>query len=185
MSITRLDLPGREDATFFTEDTLAYFLPHIRCVAELKQADLAQKDSNSGGYSFRVYFSHSLDIELGFEDRQAALEARSDLIFKLMDYWGPDQVVFSNGFDYDVTVVGAIQEVTEVIEKDLHSGFALVVTDVPYPIYLIFSELDLAINSHDALSRRIEGHRQQKALHKMAINTQMNCPVVYNRKGTV
>jgi hypothetical protein len=171
MSIARLDLPGREDVTFFTEETSAYFLPHIRCVAELKQADLTPMDCGSAGYSFRVYFSYRQDIELGFYNRQTALKARSDLIFKMMDYWGPDQVVFSNGFDYDVTVVCAIQEVTEVIEKDHHSGFALVVADVPCPICLVFPELELAIDSHDSLIRRIERHRQQMAMQKMAVNT--------------
>lgn len=170
MSIASLDLPGREDVTFFIEETLPAFLRYIRCVSELKHADLAQMDSDSAGYSFRVYFSNRPDIELGFDDKQAAVKARSDLIFKMMDYWGPDQVVFSNGFGYDVTVICAIQKVTEVIEKDQHSGFALLVANVPYPISLVFPELDSAIDSHDALMRRIEGHRQQKAMLKIAVS---------------
>ncbi len=162
MSIASFKFPKRENFQFFSEETSAYFMPHIRCIAELQRMDSEFTDSGLC-HVFKVFFSLGIDIDLAFETEKEAAEARRDLIRQIMDYWGSGQVVFSNGYDYDVTVISAIQEVTDVFQKSQHAGFALTVANVPYPLHLIFTDVKSAHDSHQSLCAKVEQYRKEAA----------------------
>lgn len=156
-----------DDFRFFDDEASDYFLPHIRCVGDIRKADPAGPVKDFC-FVFRVYFSYNLDIELAFNNHRAAGAQRRELIGRIMDYWGPDQVVFSNGFDHDVTVVAAIDELTGIVEKDGHAGFAILVDGVPHPLHAVFTEPQEAQACLEALRRKLERHRRQKAAERFA-----------------
>ncbi|KJS30763.1 MAG: hypothetical protein VR64_14625 [Desulfatitalea sp. BRH_c12] len=143
----------------------ASYLPCLCCVSELQKLPSLFSDAGTC-YVFNAYFSNEFDIEFIFDDENDAIVARGDLIFQMIDYWGPHQVIFSNGFDYDVTVVAAIQEVTDVFEKDQRAGFAILVSDLPYPLHLVFRNFAAAQLFHQIVIGRLERYRQENAMHK-------------------
>ena len=159
-----------DDFKFFCNETSDYFLLNIRCVGEIRKT--ASTIIEEGFYFvFKVYFSYNLDIELAFDNHKTAGSQRRELIGRMMDYWGPDQVIFLNGFDRDVTVVPAIEELNDVVKKDRRAGFAIILSGVPQPLYAVFTDPQAAEVGLAALRRKLERHRRQKTAEKIAVGS--------------
>jgi hypothetical protein len=157
-----------DEFKFFNNVASGYYLPHIRYVTEIRKT-VSSGTVTGCCFVFKVYFSYNLDIELAFDNYEASCAQRRELIGHMMDYWGLDHVIFSNGFDSDVTVVAAIDELPDVVEKDSRAGFAIMVAGVPDPLYFVFPELQAAQACLEALRRKLENHRRQKALQRIAV----------------
>ncbi len=160
MSFITIDLPVPANSEFFNSRTINYFLPEICAISEFQELtpDFAQSNSR---YVFKIYLTYGLDVEFGFRTGQEGRAARKDLINCLSNYWGPDIMVFSNGYDYDVTVIPAIQSVTDVYTKDSRSSFSIVVDSMPRPVNMIFVDELEANSQHRNLCEAIETHRRQ------------------------
>lgn len=162
MSIVAINLPKSKlnNFEFFNSGTLNYFLPEICSVSETQQ--LPSDFTNTGfSNSFSMYLTHGVAVEFGFQTAQEACEARTDLITALSNYWGPDKLVFADGFDCEVAVISAVLDVTDVFTKDGRSSFSATVDSTPYPINLIFLDEYTANFHHKNLLDVIESYRRQ------------------------
>jgi hypothetical protein len=157
-----------DDYKFFNDEASGYYLPHIRYITEIRKTESAGPEPGCC-FVFKVYFSYNLDIELAFDNYKTSCAQRRELIGRMMDYWGLDQVIFLNGIDSDVTVVAAIDELTDVVEKDRRAGFAIMVVGVPRPLYAVFSEPQAAQACLEVLRRKLEHHRRQKAVERIVV----------------
>lgn len=159
MTVIAVGWRNHNKHSIFNQATLAQVLPQLRCISEIQDVgtDFAAANLN---HLFTVYFSRGVSMDFGFSTAQDALLARQDLISKAILYWGKDQVIFSNGFYYDVVVVPAIESLTDVFSKERKAGFAAVVRDVPYPIHFVFQDLRQAQEYWRQLNRTLESLRQ-------------------------
>jgi hypothetical protein len=170
MSTQSINLSKSGCLECLSDASFAYLLPQVRCVTEL-QAMASDLASAGYWYVFKVYSSYHPVIECCFNSEQDAEKARRTLIAKMSLYWGPDQIIYTNGFDNDVTVVAAIRELGEVFQKDGNAEFGITVADVPYRLHLVFSQIGAASQYHQTLCAKLEQHRRRQSLmrHKSAV----------------
>lgn len=160
MSAIEIFLPKSNKFAFFDDGTIKYFLPEVRAITEIQRLQSSFTESGSAHF-FKVYFTYGIDVEFAFENERDARSARHDLICCLKAYWGPDKVIFSNGLACEVTIIPAVQSVTDVFKKDGYALFSITVDSVPQPISLIFKDEIAAISQHEKLLGAVEMHRLQ------------------------
>ena len=160
MSMIEIFLPKSNAFAFFDDPTIQYFMPEVRAITEIQRLQSGFTDSGSAHF-FKVYFTYGMDVEFAFESEREARSARHDLICCLKAYWGPDKIIFSNGPACEVTIIPAIQGVTDVFMKDGYALFSISVDSVPQPISLIFKDEIAAISQHENLLGAVEMHRRQ------------------------
>lgn len=168
--VVRLDI--RNQGGFFDAETLSYFLPEIRLVSEIQQTDSAFTTTGQD-FVFKLYLTHGLDVEFSFETEKEARDTRRDIVLAMMEFWGPDQMIFANGIDFEVTVVAALYGITEIFTKERRFCFSVIIEGVPYPINLIFLERDLAEQARQSISEKHESYlqcRSKKLLVSAAVN---------------
>lgn len=132
------------------------FVPDICCVGRIE----AKPSAAAGGldHCFKVYFSNQVDICFAFNDVQLVRDYRRDLILEMMKWFGPDQVVFSNGFHSEVAVVSAIESLTAIYEKDRLAGFSALLANAPIQMHFVFPDQLEAQRHRQAISWKIENH---------------------------
>jgi len=150
-------LDSRNKKGFFDDATLSYFLPEIRLVSEIQQMDSVFTHTGHSSV-FKIFLTHGLDVEFGFETAKEAIDTRRDIIMAMMRFWGPDQMVFSNGLDYEVTVVAVVEHATEIFEKGHRFIFSLAIDCVPYPVNLVFLEMDQANKVRNGIMEKRESY---------------------------
>lgn len=162
MALIAIDQPKGGRFEFLNNGMLDYFLPEICAISELQEMDT---DFSKTGlcYVFKMYLAHCANVEFGFETEQEGRALRQDLIACLSNYWGPEKMIFADGYDFEVTIVPAVRSVTEVYNKDARSSFSIVVDSVPYPINMIFTDELTAKAHHRNLLDAIEIHRCQRS----------------------
>ena len=145
---------------FLDSNMLSYLGRETRLLSEIQQVDPEFTDTD-GVFVFKVYLSYGLDFELGFDSQQKAHQARQDIAVAMTAFWGPDQMLFTNSGNREVTIVSAIDDMTDVFEKEGYAGFSICVTGVPYPVNLVFREPVLARDAHQSICERIETYRRE------------------------
>lgn len=161
-TITQIVLPENSDATFFDNQSLRYFVPEISCITKLKKS--ASKDSCRFTFSFTVYLKYGVNFELGFSSYKEGRAARDELLSKLAQYTGPDNVVFSCGHNSEVTIINAIDDITELFIKDERAAFSIFVKHVPFPLHIVGSNLERTRTYYRYMKNSIELERRQNAM---------------------
>lgn len=144
--------------SYFRQQPFVGLVQEVRCVSRIRRT----KAPSEGGPHFfmTIYFSGRVEMTVGFDDEKAAVTARRDLIVQLMNYFGADQVVFSNGFYSEVAVVPAIQSLTDIYDKDRRAGFSAILIDTPVPLHFVCPDYSTAQTFHQTLFNKIEAYRR-------------------------
>lgn len=150
-------LPG--NFVFVTDDNLQYFLPEICAVSELQTVPSDFTDSGCCAV-FTVYLTYGNQVEFAFETEKEGRVIRKELINTISNYWGPDKLVYANGFEYEVAVIPAILDITDIFNKGRNFMFSVSVNSVSYPINMIFDNEPDAIKHHKSLTGAVELYRQ-------------------------
>jgi hypothetical protein len=168
--MVRLDF--RNERGFSDAETMSCFLPEIRLVSEIQHMDTAFTKTGKN-YVFKLFLTHGIDVEFGFETEKEVCDTRRDLILAMMKYWGPDQMIFANGVDFEVTIVAAVSTITEMFAKERRFGFSVIIEGVPYPVNLIFLERGLAEQARQSISEKHDSYlecRSKKQQVYVAVN---------------
>lgn len=170
MSVITINQSKRGRFSFFDNGMLNYFLPEICGISELQNVP---SDFTASGlcHVFKMYLTHGVVVEFGFEPEEEGRAVRQDLITCLSNYWGPDKMIFVDGYNFEVTIVPAVLKVTDVFTKDHRSSFSITVASMPHPINLVFFDKIEALGHHRELCQAIESHRrlEQRGNTKTAI----------------
>jgi hypothetical protein len=158
-------LDSRNKKGFFDETTLSYLLPEIRLVSEIQKMDSVFTQTGLN-FVFKIFLTHGIDVEFGFETEKEAIDIRRDIIMAMMQFWGPDQMIFSNGLDYEVTFVTAVEHATTIFKKGGRFIFSLMIECVPYPVNLVFIEMDQA-------EKALNGIHEKREFYLRSSNTKL------------
>lgn len=156
-----------ENCNFLPELTSIYYtasphgptfvLPEITCVSEIFDSRTEFPFSRRDRFCYRVY---SINLETPatfiFSDQARAEQSRTDLIDKLVEFWGPDDVVFSNGPDSWLAIVCAIQDISPVESVKGAFAFSVQVVNVERPIAIESQSLEKAIAVNEQLMFKLE-----------------------------
>jgi hypothetical protein len=155
--IVRLGI--RNQSSFLDSETLNYLAHETLLLSEIQQIDSNFTETGKS-FVFKLFMTHGLDAEFGFDSLKEAVETRRDFVLAMMEYWGPDQLIFANGVDYEVTIVAAVAGMSAIFDKEHRHGFSLSVAGVPYPVNLIFQERGLAEETRQSISDKLETYLQ-------------------------
>lgn len=171
MTETTLFLQQPECFSFFRKQPFTDFVSDICCVSRIRRAKVLCPEEGPRFY-MTIHFSGRVDLTVGFDSEKAAVTARRDLVVQLMDCFGADQVVFSNGFYSDFTVVPAIQSLTEIYDKDGRSGFSAILVDAPVSLHFVCADYWAAYDYHQDICQKMEAHRRSAVKTMlMAVNS--------------
>lgn len=163
----------RNQRSFLDQDTLNYLAHETRLLSEIQQID-SEFTETGKSFVFKLFMTHGIDVEFGFDTVKEAIETRRDFVLAMMEYWGPDQVIFANGVDHEVTIVTAVSGITAIFGKEHRFGFSLYLASVPYPVNLIFFDHDQALESRQSINDKLEAYLQSLSRNKgqipMAVN---------------
>ena len=159
MSVITIDQSNRGRFSFFDNGMINYFLPEIRGISELQNVP-SDFTTTELCHVFKMYLTHGVEVEFGFETEEEGRAVRQDLIACLSNYWGSDKMIFVDGYNFEVTIVPAVLNVTDVFTKDHRSSFSITVESVPHPIIMIFYDEFEAKGHHRELCQAIESHRR-------------------------
>lgn len=147
---------------FFQGGTIKALLPEISFISELQKMDT--RYTNSGcEYVFMICLMYGGLFEMGFDCEQDAVDTRRDIIMTMMGYWGPDNIICSNGIAYDITVCQAVLDMTEVSTKNNRAFFSLIVDGVFHPINLVYPDVESANRDHQELEAKLEFYRMYES----------------------
>ena len=155
--IVKLGMGIKNKHGFIDQNTLNYFAHETRLLSEIQQID-SEFTETGQNYVFKLFLTQGLDVEFGFSNLIEARESRRDFVLAMMEFWGPDQVVFSNGIDHEVTIVAAVAGITEIFGKEHRFAFSLFIAGVPYPVNLIFLERSIAEQARQSISEKLEDY---------------------------
>lgn len=153
---------------FFHQKPFADFVPIVRCVSKLGLSDELFPEKGRCHF-FTVYFDARELMNFCFVNERTAVTARRDLIARMMTHFGADQVVFANGFYSDVAIVEALEDVTDIYEKDGRFVFSAILAQMPLTLHFGFCSMGAAERCHMALYNKIEERRLQVAAKSVRI----------------
>lgn len=163
----------RNQRSFFEQATFNYLAHETRLLSEIQQIESDFTETGKS-FVFKLFMTHGLDAEFGFDTMKEAMDMRRDFVLAMMEYWGPDQVIFSNGVDHEVTIVAAVSDISAIFDKERRFGFSLLVDGVPFPVNLVFIDRDQALESRQSISDKLEAYLQSLSKNKgqiaMAVN---------------
>ena len=131
-----------------------HFCHQVRYLTEL------YKDET--GIKFNAFLHLNIELELCFASLQEAIKVRRDMVSRIVDYRGKDQIFFSNGIHGDIALVSNVVAITEIFEKDLKAGFSLTVVSAPCPLHLIFNDMRSAAICYEEICARVEFFRRER-----------------------
>ena len=156
------------DFDFFNAETCGNLLPQIRYISKLEKQP--SFESTGDGFVFKAYLPFNVEIEYFSDSAKEALTVRGDLVGRVIKYWGRDQIIYFDGVDGDIALVGKVLDITDVVVKNSRAGFSVTVSNVPYSLHLFFSDEKKAALYHQDLSARVEFCRRQRFRTKIAVN---------------
>jgi hypothetical protein len=171
--IIKLGIGIKNQSGFLDQDTLNYLAHETRLLSEIQEIESDFTETGKG-FVFKLFMTHGIDAEFGFDTLNEAIETRRDFIIAMMEYWGPDQLIFVNGIDYEVTMVAAVTGITDIFCKASRFGFSLSIDAVPYPVNLIFFDHDQAMKDRESIGDKLEnylqGHSMKRNQMAMVVN---------------
>lgn len=138
------------------------FCPRVRYLSEISRKEWK--------YIFKAYLPFDLVPILSFESLHEAAEIRRDMINRILEYRGKDQVIFPNGLNGDLGLISKISDVTEIFTKDSRSGFSITIASAPYPLHFVFSDKCRAEYHRTELCAIVESCRRQRFRIKTVAN---------------
>lgn len=156
---TIINLPETSDVGFFDNQTLAYLVPEIACITKLK----ASTSQDLGLFVFTIYLNTAVSFELAFSSYEEGRATRNNLLSKMAQYAGKENVIFSCGHNSEVAVMNAIDDITELFIKDETAAFTIFVKDVPFPLHVVDKNLEHATRYYQHIKNGIEFERRYSA----------------------
>jgi hypothetical protein len=163
MAVIAFDFSRKERFGFFDDGTLNCLLPEIRAISEM-QGQVHDYSKTGFRYVFNLYLTFGVGVKFGFASEGKCRSVRKDLITSLSNYWGPDKLLFVNGYDCEVVLVAAVIDVTQVFVKEHSALFSMVVDCVPGAVRLIFSDERAAQCCRRELLDSMERFRRQASI---------------------
>ena len=166
-----VSLTNKFNNDFFNDGCLPYFLYQIRLISELQKVESCFSATGCE-YIFKVFLTYGMSFEMGFDKEVEASSLRQNIIMAMMQYWGPDNIICSNGIAYDVTIVQAVKNVSDVFEQDDKAFFRIEIEFVTHPINFIFFDVADANKFHDEIICKLQLYRKisKNISLKMAVN---------------
>ncbi|GAB6909410.1 hypothetical protein JCM12296A_52540 [Desulfosarcina cetonica] len=117
----------------------------------------------SGDYSFEVILDSGVHRFFSYQSQKQACTSRNDIIERMAEYWGRDQLLIPNGVENEVAINLAISDITEIFLKDSHAGFTVMVSDAFVPLNFVFNDIDMAESYYNNIFNSVEAARREKA----------------------
>lgn len=149
-------VPCPYDLIYKTTNGPQFEISKVICVSGIYRSE-TEFPSYRGRFIYRVSQSNlSTSLTFVFNSIDRATQSRKKIVLAMLELWGPDSIIFANGFESDAFVITAIRGISHIDHVDCNFIFNIELSKVEHPITARFLDVQTAIEVWNQMNKCIE-----------------------------